>query len=135
MTDINLEELKILAEAADQDGQHIYDHPRDSNNWKANEAWIAAANPQTVLALVEMVENLNRENEVLWHEREHERANRDHCVRILTRIHSFMSPADVALPDGRRFEFNNPAIEHDMLKALSDAIRAVPEELAKGVKA
>jgi hypothetical protein len=58
-----------------------------------------------------------------------ERAKNAHLVRTLVRIHSFISPADVRLPDGRVFRFDNPAIQMEMLRGLSDAIRAVPAEL------
>lgn len=81
------------------------------------------------------IESLQRQNETLRHEHERAIAWKDLTVKILTRIHSFISPEDITLPDGRRFEFNNPAIEHEMLKALSSAIRAVPEELKKAESA
>ena len=56
MTDTN--KLKELAERADHSGQHIYSHPRDSNNWKANEEFIAACSADAVLGLIAEVERL-----------------------------------------------------------------------------
>ena len=58
-----------------------------------------------------------------------ERAKNAHLIRTLVRIHSFISPADVRLPDGRVFRFDNPDIQIEMLRGLSDAIRAVPAEI------
>lgn len=46
-------ELEKKAKAADQgEGQHIYSHPRDSNNYLANEAWVRAAGPALFLELI-----------------------------------------------------------------------------------
>lgn len=59
-----------------------------------------------------------------------DRARLDRCVSILSRIHSFLLPDEVRLPDGRVFEFSNEAIEREMLRGLCKAIRAVPDELA-----
>jgi hypothetical protein len=47
MTD--LDHLESLARGADQ--QHIYTHPRDSNNWKANSAFVSACSPEVILRL------------------------------------------------------------------------------------
>jgi len=55
-TDIaDLAELKRLADAAEKGGQHIYTHPRDSNQWAANRDFIGAASPETVLALIAQI--------------------------------------------------------------------------------
>ncbi|KAF1064906.1 hypothetical protein [Burkholderia gladioli] len=70
------------------------------------------------------------ESDVLRHRALAAEARLDHVIKILTRIHSFLLPNDVHLPDGRTFEFNNPKIEHEMLRGLRDAIRAVPDEIA-----
>lgn len=84
---------------------------------------------------VEAIERLQRENTILRCERERERAQREFCVKILTHIHMLLPPEDVLLPDGRRFEFKNPDIEHKILKGLAAAIRAVPDELKKSESA
>lgn len=81
------------------------------------------------------LETLQRENAILRAERDQARAQHSFCVKVLMRIHSFIPPEGVVLPDGRRFEFNNPAIEHEMLKALGAAIRAIPDELKKAENA
>jgi len=48
-----LDRLEKLARAADQaEGQHIYIHWRDANNWEANLAWHNAASPAVFLALI-----------------------------------------------------------------------------------
>jgi len=58
-TDIaDLAELKRLAGAAEKGGQHIYTHHRDSNEWAANSAFISAARPEVVLALIAENESL-----------------------------------------------------------------------------
>lgn len=49
---VGLAELKRLAAAADKGGHHIYTSIRDSNNWATNDAFIDAATPETVLALI-----------------------------------------------------------------------------------
>ena len=72
-----------------------------------------------------------RRMEVLEQKLYAERFKTEHLVNVLSRIHSFVTMPHVRLPDGRVFEFNNPKIEHEMLHALSEAIRAVPDELAR----
>lgn len=52
------EELKKAALAADQDGQHMYTHPRDSNNWRRNDRFNAMASPAVILSLIAQVEAL-----------------------------------------------------------------------------
>ena len=52
------ESLRALAEAAEQDGQHIYTNPRDSDKWRDNEAWHRAASPEAVTALPDRVKAL-----------------------------------------------------------------------------
>lgn len=42
----DLDGIEKLADAADQNGQHIYTDARDSNNYKANEAWHRVASPE-----------------------------------------------------------------------------------------
>ena len=58
----------------------------------------------------------------------------DHLAKILTRIHSFVLPDDVKLPDGRVMRFGHPEVEREMLRGLSDAIKAVPAALAESEK-
>lgn len=57
MTNEQIEELKKLAEAATPD-HHIYTNPRDSNQWKANEAWHHAASPAVFLELLSELSTL-----------------------------------------------------------------------------
>jgi len=57
--------LRALAEAATPGPHHIYTHPRDDNNCKANEAWHAACEPQTVIALLDKLAALQAHNERL----------------------------------------------------------------------
>lgn len=46
--------LKELAQRADEGYSGA--HPRDSNNWQANEAFCRACDPSTILKLVAVVE-------------------------------------------------------------------------------
>lgn len=48
----DMEELALLAQAANKAPHHIYTNARDDNNWRANAAFHAAASPDVVLALI-----------------------------------------------------------------------------------
>lgn len=78
----------------------------------------------------EWLERLNREAEVRYYEREQARAMVDSAVRLLTGIHNLLYPAPVTTPDGRTMVFR-PENPHEFMQALSDRIRALPDELAK----
>jgi hypothetical protein len=54
----DIDKLKALALTAEHGGQHIYTNPRDSNKWRANEAWHREAGPEAFLALIAEVERL-----------------------------------------------------------------------------
>lgn len=56
------------------------------------------------------------------------RAERDVLAAKLGTICAFLYPDKVKLPDGRVFTFENVAAEREMLRGLSDAIRAVLNE-------
>jgi hypothetical protein len=71
----------------------------------------------------------DRRAEILRHERDHARACYENAVRILTGIHAVIYPQIVEMADGRKFAFNSPLL-HEQMQALSDRIRAIPEELA-----
>jgi hypothetical protein len=58
-----LDNLETQARAADQDGQHIYTNPRDSDNWRANEIWHYLASPAAVLALIALARRAQPEGE------------------------------------------------------------------------
>lgn len=70
-----------------------------------------------------------RRIEVLQHERDHARAQFESAVRLLTGIHSLLYPAPVKMDDGRTMVFR-PENAHEFMQALSDRIRAMPDELA-----
>lgn len=61
------------------------------------------------------------------HERDHARAQLDRSVKILSGIHSLINPPMVT-HDGKAYEFQSPLIQ-EQLQALSDRIRAIPDEL------
>lgn len=58
-----IEALKELAQQADEGYSGA--HPRDSNNWQANEAFCRACDPSTILKLVAVVEAARRAEPVL----------------------------------------------------------------------
>lgn len=44
------------ASLASPDGEHIITHPRDSNNWEANDKWCEIASPETVMYLFQALQ-------------------------------------------------------------------------------
>jgi len=69
-------------------------------------------------------------NEVLLAERDHALTRLDIAVKQLVGIHALLYPAPVAMPDGRTMEFRPKSTDpHEVLQALSDRIRAIPDEL------
>lgn len=58
----DMAELRELAEHASQDGEHVYTHPVDCNNWEANGKWHEAASPELFLTLLAHIEQLASEN-------------------------------------------------------------------------
>lgn len=80
----------------------------------------------------EWLERLNREVEVFYHERQHARACLDNAVRLLSGIHALLYPAPITAEDGRTRVFRPKDPDpHEVLQALSDRIRALPDELAR----
>lgn len=81
----------------------------------------------------QQIERLQRQCEVLRAERDQARARVDSAVKLLTSIHSCMYPSAVKMEDGRLMVFR-PENPHEYLQALSDRIRALPDEMvARGV--
>ena len=69
------------------------------------------------------------EREVLRHELDHARARLDNAVKMLAGIHNLLYPPHVTMPDGRAMVFR-PESPHEFMQALSDRIRALPDEMA-----
>ena len=67
------------------------------------------------------------EIEVLRYERDHAEARFQNAIRHLTAIHALLNPPITEVGD-KRYKFINP-LANEALQALSDAIRAIPEEL------
>lgn len=68
MTNTNTEQpeaLRELAAQASQNGEHIFTNPRDSNNWRANDDWHAAATPEVFLAMHAHIAELEAQIEPL----------------------------------------------------------------------
>ena len=75
---------------------------------------------------------VNETEQLLRAERDHARACLDNAVKLLTGIHALLYPAPVTAGDGRTMVFRPKDPDpHEVLQALSDRIRALPDELAK----
>ena len=90
---------------------------------------------ESVKALIELCEALERENAALRRkldemreERDRGIARNDHLVKILLGIFSLCPPAPIE-KDGRTFVFENPEANRH-LRLLGDQIRAIPAKLA-----
>lgn len=101
----------------------------------AHEALRACSYNQHPALTVNETEQLLRawlQREVLRAERDHTRACLDNAVKLLAGIHALLYPAPITTEDGSTMVFRpkdpNP---HDVLQALSDRIRALPDELAR----
>ena len=92
------------------------------------------AAPPRPSALAEQAQRVADEREWLIQERDHARAQFQYAVHLLTGIHSLLYPAPVTTPDGRTMVFR-PENPHEFMQALSDRIRALPDELAAAPKA
>lgn len=76
-----------------------------------------------------LVDQYKRAAEVHAAERDHAKACYDRAVKILTGIHALLYPPRVTRDDGKTFEFHSPHV-HEQMQALSDRIRAIPDEIA-----
>jgi|GEM_PF-6641407 len=85
----------------------------------------------TSAELATELEEARKRAEIFYVEKHRWHAKFQYLIKVLSRIHGFLLPNVVQLPDGRRFEFSNPEVERDMLRGLTAAIRAVPDELEK----
>lgn len=76
--------------------------------------------------------HLKRMVEILRIERDHAHAKFDYSIKLLTGIHSLLYPAPLKMEDGRTLVFRpkDPS-PHEVLQALSDRIRALPDEISK----
>src|SRR5690242_17416206 len=79
--------------------------------------------------LLDEFEQEERGHTVKIYELAQARAVSERVIMILTKIHGFMMPENIYLPDGRNFEFHNDEYEREMFHALCDAIRKVPDEI------
>lgn len=76
-----------------------------------------------------------RHIDVLRAERDHARACFVKVSAVLTSIHSLLYPAPIALEDGRTMVFRpSDPDPHAVLQALSDRIRAIPDDVGSGAQ-
>jgi hypothetical protein len=106
-----------------------YSHEMAIDNPKCAADYKARADALTFALSAREGGEADRRAEILRHERDHARACYENAVRILTGIHAVIYPQIVEMADGRKFAFNSPLL-HEQMQALSDRIRAIPEELA-----
>lgn len=79
----------------------------------------------------EVIERLARQNEIAQYERKRANARVDNAVEIFTKIHSLLYPPRITDGNGVTYEFKYPGDPHELLQALSDRIRAIPDEVAE----
>lgn len=76
------------------------------------------------------LEKAERDAEICRSERDHSASCKENAVRILMEIYALLYPPMFKTEDGRimafRPKYPNP---HEVLQALSDRIRAIPDEL------
>lgn len=94
----------------------------------AEEAAYFGALQDGVDSQQELVESLRRQVEVLQHEVDAARQSKERTLRILMSIHALLHPPIFTDRDGKMWQFKSPIIEEQM-QALSDRIRAIPEEI------
>ena len=85
-------------------------------------------------AVASELRRLHRECEMLSIERDHARIMYENAVKLLTSIHSCIYPNAVKMKDGRLMVFR-PENPHEYMQALSDRIRALPDEIDAIAKA
>lgn len=73
----------------------------------------------------------DREREILRSELDRARMTNEHLVKVLSGIYGLLYPPLVKLSDGRAFAFKPQNLDpHEYMQALSDRIRAIPDEIA-----
>lgn len=85
---------------------------------------------QAILALGDHARQLERELAAAIAERDAAYAAKDRVVKILTHIHMHLAPPAITLEDGRTMQYAGPDTA-TLLRIVSDAIRAIPEQLTK----
>lgn len=74
--------------------------------------------------------DLDRLLEITRAERDRARASLERAVHLLTGIRGLLYPAPITTAEGKTFVFR-PDNPHEFMQALSDRIRAIPDELEK----
>ena len=77
-----------------------------------------------------LAERYNKAAEIYAAERDHANQRYSSAVRLLTGVHALLYPPRFTDHNGRTWQFKSPLAEEQM-QALSDCIRALPDELAR----
>jgi len=90
---------------------------------------------EEIKTLHALVADLERHNEILRLERNHAREQYEHSIKILMSVHSLLYPPPIKLDDGRTMMFRPKDTDpHEVLQALSDRIRAIPDAINEAMK-
>lgn len=81
-----------------------------------------------------LVDRYKRSAEIYAIERDRAMARYDITVKILIRIHALLHPPKVTDGRGQTFAFHSPMLDAQV-QALSDRIRAIPDEIAEADEA
>lgn len=112
-----------LAQAVGEDGDVMCDGstPGSLAFTPSISAWLRE--------IADELDDTARAAEVYRAERDHAKACLDRAVKILTGIHVLLYPPLTTDGAGRTWAFKSPMM-HEQVQALSDRIRAIPDEIA-----
>lgn len=79
-------------------------------------------------ALEAMFDAAQKDAEIARLRAAHAESSYQRLVRVLTHIHALLHPPGVTM-HGQRFTFKSPMLD-EQVQALSDRIRAIPDEIA-----
>ena len=115
-----------MSKAADElaKWEAVFGHLGGTPDERGN-AIIAAFDEQNA-----QIERYKKAAEIYAAERDHANQRYFNAVRLLTGIHALLYPPRFTDHDGRTWQFKSPLAEEQM-QALSDCIRALPDEIAR----
>ena len=115
-----------MSKAADElaKWEAVFGHLGGTPDERGN-AIIAAFDEQNA-----QIERYKKAAEIYAAERDHANQRYFNAVRLLTGIHALLYPPRFTDHNGRTWQFKSPLAEEQM-QALSDCIRALPDEIAR----